>query len=256
MAGTAPQKTARDYIVFALDLPGLAAARPYIERLSGAVGMFKVGLELFVREGPEIVRVIQRTGGTPVFLDLKLHDIPETVRRTVAGMADLGVAYTSVHCGEQPAMLEAAVAGSSGRVGILAVTLLTSVGTGPDGGADVETLVVHRAAAAAAAGCRGVVCSGKEAAAVRRACGPRLTVVTPGIRPPQAGKNTDDQRRVTTPAQAVAAGADYLVIGRPIRDAPDPLAAVRRIAGQVEDALRNSGPISRQRSSGTPQLPE
>lgn len=241
MAEKAGGKAARDYIIFALDLPGLAAARPYIERLSGAVGMFKVGLELFVREGPEIVRVIQRIGDTPVFLDLKLHDIPETVRRTVAGMARLGVAYTSIHCGEQPAMLEAAVAGSCGQVGILAVTLLTSVPARSDGSIDVRELVVRRARSAAKAGCSGVVCSGKEAAAVRRAC-PHLTVVTPGIRLPHAEKNADDQRRVTTPARAVAAGADYLVIGRPIRDAPDPLTAVRKITRQVEDVL---GGISR-----------
>ncbi len=237
---TKERRPPADYIIFALDVPGLEAARPYVETLSGRVGMFKVGLELFVREGPTVVEYVRRKSGAAVFLDLKLHDIPETVRRTVAAMAGLGVAYTTVHCAGGRRMLEAAVAGGGGRVGILAVTVLTSEGPAPGQGAgkglsDLSRQVVRRAQAAQAAGCAGVICSGLEAAAVRGAAGAQFKIVTPGIRP--AGSGGDDQRRIVTPAEAVAAGADHIVVGRPIRDAADPTTAARRIADQIAAVL-------------------
>jgi len=230
-----------DYIVFALDVPGLQAVKPYVEALSGAVGMFKVGLELFIREGPAVVEYVQRKSGTDVFLDLKLHDIPETVRRAVAGMAKLQVAYATVHCGDSRRMLEAAVEGGGKQVKILGVTVLTSVGFddiqgtggGPSHPPALADLVIRRAARAHAAGCAGVICSGLEAAAVRREMGRDFKIITPGIRPANS-RAPDDQRRTVTPAQAVLAGADHIVVGRPIRDAADPRAAAERIAEQIE----------------------
>jgi orotidine-5'-phosphate decarboxylase len=239
-------RPAKDYIVFPLDVPTPDAAKKLVALLSEEVGMFKVGLELFIEAGPEIVRFI-RGEGARVFLDLKLHDIPATVFRAMRRVADLDVTLATVHCGEGRSMLEAAVEGSGGKVGVLGVTVLTSVsrqdiaaaGFEAAFSADMTRLVMKRAEAAAGAGCAGIVCSGREAAAVKEAFGPDFLAVTPGIRP-SGDRPADDQKRVTTPADAVATGADYLVIGRPIRDADDPRAAARRIAAEIDAGRRAS----------------
>jgi orotidine-5'-phosphate decarboxylase len=238
-------KKAKDYIIFPLDVPSTREAEKYIELLADEVGMFKVGLELFISAGPEVVRRIQGQGSAGVFLDLKLHDIPATVSRAMAVIADLKATFVTVHCGETPAMLEAAVEGSRGRVGVLGVTILTSVSD-----KDLETagyrrklysdlpgLVMQRAAMAKDCGCTGVVCSGGEAAAVKQRLGKNFLVVTPGIRPHWETGVKDDQKRVVTPAAAVQSGSDYLVIGRPIRDAKDPREAARRIAEEIEAVI-------------------
>jgi len=234
-------RTSKDYIVFPLDVPTAAAARKYVELLAGDVGMFKVGLELFVRSGPEIVAIIRSAGPAGVFLDLKLHDIPATVSGAMKAAVDLGIRFITVHCGESLAMLQAAVAASGGRAGVLGVTVLTSVsaadiraaGFSPDYADDLGALVMKRAAMARAAGCAGIVCSGQEVTQVKAKFGPDFLAVTPGIRPAwDLGK--DDQKRITTPAEAVRSGADYLVIGRPIRNAKDPQAAARRIAAEID----------------------
>lgn len=230
-------------IVFPLDVPTAARAAELTRRLHSSVGVFKIGLELFVEAGPEVVREIRAAGARRIFLDLKLHDIPATTRRAAARAAALGVDWLTVHCGESAETLKAAVEGADGRIDILGVTVLTSVSAGDlrDGGfaaelaADPLQLVLRRAKMARKAGCAGVICSGKEAAGVRAAADGAFRIVTPGIRP--AGGEAGDQRRVTTPAQAIAAGSDYLVIGRPIRDAPDPLAAAQAIAQEIESAL-------------------
>lgn len=235
-------KSPKDRIIFPLDLPSEAEAKRYIRLLADAVGLFKVGLELFVRSGPEIVRFIHSAGPAGVFLDLKLHDIPETVSRAMAGIAALDVRLATVHCGESPRMLEAAVAAGRGRVGVLGVTVLTSVsaadlsaaGFGEAFAGDVSRLVLRRAQMAKNAGCAGVVCSGLEVRAIKEVFGREFLAVTPGIRPSWAAAQ-DDQKRVTTPAQAVAAGADYLVIGRPIRDAADPREAAFRTAAEIAE---------------------
>ena len=236
-----PQKDPKDHIIFALDVPSSDAARQLVRQLADSVGMFKVGLELFVRYGTEILRHIHDSGSAGVFLDLKLHDIPATVSRAMAGIADLGAAFATVHCGENRAMLEAAVAGGGGKVGVLGVTVLTSV-SAPDlesaGFAeaycgDISRLVLKRAAEAKDAGCTGVICSGQEVGMIKANLGNDFVAVTPGIRPSWETKGTDDQKRVTTPAEAVRQGADYLVIGRPIRDAEDPKAAAQRIAEEI-----------------------
>ena len=229
-------KQAKDYIVFPLDVASEAEARGLVELLAGEVGMFKVGLELFVRCGPSIVRHIHAAGPAGVFLDLKLHDIPETVSRAMAGVADLGVRLATVHCGESPRMLAAAVA-AAGPVRVLGITVLTSVSAEEARAAgfqeDLTQLVMRRAAAAHAAGCAGIVCSGLEVAGVKARFGRSFLAVTPGIRPAWAGAGKDDQARVATPAAAVTAGSDYLVIGRPIRDAADPREAARRVADEI-----------------------
>lgn len=234
-------KQAKDAIVFPLDVPSAAEAEKYIQLLSGEVGMFKVGLELFIQAGPDIIRFIRDAGDTRIFLDLKLHDIPATVGRAMKRVADLGVAFVTVHCGESPKMLAAAVDGSGGKVGVLGVTVLTSVsseeiyaaGFQRELAEDMGRLVLKRAAMAHEAGCAGVICSGREAGVIKTAFGPDFLAVTPGIRPAREGTSSDDQARITTPAQAVQNGADYLVIGRPIRDADDPRAAARRIAEEI-----------------------
>jgi orotidine-5'-phosphate decarboxylase len=229
-------KQAKDYIVFPLDVASEAEARGLVELLAGEVGMFKVGLELFVRCGPSIVRYIHAAGPAGVFLDLKLHDIPETVSRAMAGVAELGVRLATVHCGESPRMLAAAVA-AAGPVRVLGITVLTSVSAAEARAAgfqeELTQLVMRRAAAANAAGCAGIVCSGLEVAGVKARFGREFLAVTPGIRPAWAGGGKDDQARVATPAAAVTAGSDYLVIGRPIRDAADPREAARRVAEEV-----------------------
>lgn len=238
-------KKAKDYIMFPLDVATFDEARHYIRLLSEEVGLFKVGLELFITIGPDIVRFIHDTGEAGVFLDLKLHDIPATVERAARVVGELGVAYTTVHCGESQAMLEAAVRGAGDKTRILGVTVLTSVSADDIARAGYQdvyakrmaSLIVKRAQDARAAGCAGVVCSGLEVPMIKEACGSEFITVTPGIRPMWENVGADDQKRVTTPAQAIANGSDYLVIGRPIRDARDPVDAARRVTAEIESAL-------------------
>jgi len=238
-------KQAKDYIIFPLDVPTEKAAMEYVELLSGSVGMFKVGLELFIRTGPGLIDFIKSSGNADVFLDLKLHDIPETVFRAMERIADLGVAFTTVHCGETPRMVEAAVSGAKGRVGVLGVTVLTSVSSQDIKAAgfrkpfyeNLTRLVIERADMAKAAGCAGIVCSGQEVKILKKTLGRDFIAVTPGIRPVWDDVKTHDQKRVVTPAIAIKNGSDYLVIGRPIRDANNPKKAALRIAEEIENAL-------------------
>jgi len=238
-------KRAKDYIIFPLDVPTEKAAKEYVELLSESVGMFKVGLELFIRSGPGLVEFIKTSGNSDVFLDLKLHDIPETVFRAMERIADLGVAFTTVHCGETPRMLEAAVSGAKGRVGVLGVTVLTSIASEDIKAAgfrksfyeDLTRLVIERADMAKAAGCTGIVCSGREVKMIKKTLGRDFIAVTPGIRPNWDDMKTHDQKRVVTPAIAVKNGSDYLVIGRPIRDANNPKEAALRIAEEIDTVL-------------------
>jgi orotidine-5'-phosphate decarboxylase len=238
-------KQAKDYIIFPLDVPSVKDAKKYVGLLSEYVSMFKVGLELFIRSGPEIINFIKASGKAGIFLDLKLHDIPATVSRAMESIADLGVTFATVHCGETKAMLEAAVKGSRGRVGVLGVTVLTSVsskdihlsGFKEEYSSDMSRLVIKRAAMAKETGCAGVVCSGLEVKMIKENFGKDFAAITPGIRPGWEDLVKDDQQRVTTPAQAVKNGSDYLVIGRPIRNAKDPKAAAIRIANEIEEVL-------------------
>ncbi len=209
------------------------------QRLSGCVDWLKIGLEAFIACGPELVEEVAATGAR-VFLDLKLHDIPATVRRAAANAATCGAHMLTVHAGGGRAMLEAAVEGvrekdDAAPPKVLAVTVLTSldhealcelgISTSP------EELVTRWAALARSSGLDGVVSSPLETARIRRDLGPSFLIVTPGVRP--SGSPTDDQRRVFTPRQAARAGADILVIGRPITRAPDPAKAARGILREI-----------------------
>ncbi|NOY70182.1 MAG: orotidine-5'-phosphate decarboxylase [Deltaproteobacteria bacterium] len=237
--------SAHKHIIFPLDVPTANLALSLARMLAGHVGMFKVGLELFISEGPDIVRRIMDETGAPVFLDLKLHDIPETVRRAAKQVSCLGVAMVTVHCGESAAMLRAAVDGAGPDIKVLGVTVLTSVSGNDIGDSGFEArfrdnpieLVVLRAEQAKKCGCAGVVCSGLEVARIKAAAGNDFLAITPGIRPESAQKKKDDQKRVTTPAGAIKNGADFLVIGRPIRDADNPVSAADRIAEEIMSAF-------------------
>lgn len=224
-------------VLVAIDRPDLEGALALARSLVGAVGGLKLGLELFVAEGPAAVRALAATG-LPIFLDLKLHDIPNTVAGAVRAAAGLGAALLTVHAAGGRAMLEAAVRAARASPSpprLLAVTVLTSLDAGDlaaTGVADAPLeQAVRLARLAREAGLDGVVCSPQEIAAVRAALGPEPLVVVPGIRP--AGGATGDQKRVASPAEALAAGADLLVIGRPITAAPDPAAAARGIAEEI-----------------------
>ena len=238
-------KDAKDYIVFSLDVPSLKEAEQYVVLLSEYVGMFKVGLELFISSGPEIIKIIKAVGTAKIFLDLKLHDIPATVSRAMASIADLCVDFATVHCGENKEMLKAAVAGSAGKTGIVGVTVLTSVsgediaavGFRSEFSSDISRLVMNRAQMAMDAGCAGVVCSGLEVKMIKEKFGKDFVALTPGIRPSWEGMNKNDQQRITTPAQAIKNGSDYLIIGRPIRDAKNPKEAAINIAKEIETVL-------------------
>lgn len=235
----------RDYIVFPLDVPSLAAAENYVRQLSGYVGMFKVGLELFIQCGPAVISMIRDYSDASVFLDLKLHDIPATVGRAMARVAEYHVDFATVHCGESRRMLEAAVKAAGSRVRVLGVTVLTSIsgediadaGFLPKFSEDVFQLVLHRAERARAAGCAGVVCAGAEVAEIKSRFGGDFLAVTPGIRPAWEKTAGDDQKRIVTPADAICDGSDYLVVGRPIRDAADPARAARRIGDEISAAF-------------------
>lgn len=225
----------RDKLIVALDVPTMAEAEALVERLKGHVGVYKIGLELIYVGGIELARHLAADGEN-VFLDTKLHDIPHTVERSVARIADLGVRYITLHA-QDTKMLEAAAQAlpDGNRLQLLGVTVLTSLSADDlrAGGMAMAPadLVTLRARLACEAGCHGVVASGQEASAVRAAIGPRPHIVTPGIRP--AGADAGDQARVMTPAAAIAAGASHLVVGRPITRADDPAAAADAIVAEI-----------------------
>ena len=229
---------ARDRLIAALDVADAAAARAAARRLAGEVGMFKVGSQLFTAAGPAIVRELV-SDGQQVFLDLKFHDIPNTVAGGVAAAAELGVSLLTIHGAGGPAMIRAAADAARGSATrVLAITVLTSLDAaaleaiGMEGG--IEAAVARLARMAAESGAHGVVASPREARALRAAQGAGFLLVTPGIRP--AGAAMGDQSRAATPGSALAAGADYLVVGRPILAAADPVAAARAIVLEMEAA--------------------
>ncbi len=225
----------RDRLIFALDVPNLEEARKLISTLGDSVQFYKLGLEVFL-SGHYFELMAQLKGeGKKVFADLKLFDIPATVAAAVRQLARHDVNFCTVHGNDS--MLKAA-ADAKGDMQILAVTALTSLDQGDldDLGfqCDARTLVLSRAKRALALGCDGVVSSGLEVSALREYAGPRLITVCPGIRPIH---NDDDQQRVMTPFQAIRDGADYLVVGRPIRDASSPAAAAEAIQEDIARAL-------------------
>jgi len=238
----ARERLAGERLIVALDAPDGEQARALVRQLGDAVGFYKVGKELFTALGPSIVRELV-SGGKRVFLDLKFHDIPNTVAGAVRSAASLGVSMLTVHASGGQQMLKAAAeaaAQSEARPTVLAVTVLTSLTdvelqqTGVSSG--VEAQVLRLASLAIQAGCGGIVASAQEASRLRQRFGSGFTLITPGIRP--AGGDAADQARVVTPEAAIRGGADYLVVGRPITQAGDPRQAAREIVEQIELACR------------------
>ena len=228
----------RERLIFALDVPDTAAARKLVTQLGDSVLFYKIGLELCMSAGFfELLDWLKREH-KKVFVDLKFFDIPETVARAVANLAERGADFCTVH-GNQ-AIMEAAARSKSASLKVLAVTALTSLDRGDldDLGfqCEVGELVLSRARRALAAGCDGVVSSGLEVEKLRSEAPRELLVVTPGIRPVD-NRSEADQKRIMTPAAAIKAGADYLVIGRPIRDAADPRGAADAIQAEIAGAL-------------------
>jgi orotidine-5'-phosphate decarboxylase len=229
----------RDRLIVALDLPSIREAEAVIESLGDAVGFYKIGYQLAFERGIPLAAALA-AAGKRVFLDMKLHDIGNTVARGVENVVRMGVTFLTVHA--YPQTMRAAVAASAGsKLKLLAVTVLTSYDDADLAEAGytvgVEQLVAERAAQAHHIGVDGIVCSAEEAAPLRLIVGADMLLVTPGIRP--AGSATGDQKRVTTPAQAIAAGADYLVVGRPIVEAVDPKAVADAVVAEIASASAN-----------------
>lgn len=238
-----PHIDARTRLMLALDVPTTDEAQGLLDRVGNHIHIVKIGLELFTAAGPRIVQQVLTTG-KQVFLDLKFFDIDETVKRATATVAKMGVQFLTVHAHGKT--LRAAVEGRGNQLGlkILGVTVLTSqdVQDLREYGStwSVEELVISRARLASMLGCDGVVASGRESTIIRQALGSSLSIVTPGVR--QKDKGVDDHARATTPHQAIEAGADYLVVGRPIRDASDPVMAIEEILADMQSAFDTRNP--------------
>ncbi len=235
----------RSKLIVALDLPDRTSALRAVDQLSGHVGLFKVGLEIFTREGPRLVEEI-RNRGENVFLDLKLHDIPNTVRGAVRSACHLGVQMLTIHASGGPAMLAvAAQEAQSVRTPplLLAVTALTSLSVEDTHalgiGGSIEDWVRKLAELAYDSGIRGLVASSKELPMLRQSFPADLRLVIPGIRP--AGSAQQDQSRTATPAEAIRAGASFIVVGRPILQASDPASAADAIVAEIKQALPAAG---------------
>lgn len=227
---------ARERLIVALDVPSVAAAETLVARLGESVWFYKIGYQLAFAGGlPFAAGLI--AAGKQVFLDLKLHDIGNTVAKGVESVAQLGAAFLTVHA--YPQTMKAAVEGKRGsKLRILAVTVLTSYDNADLAAAgyemNVKELAAARAAQARDTGVDGLVCSAEEVRALRDIAGPGMVLVTPGIRP--AGSATGDQKRIVTPTRAIESGADYLVVGRPILEARDPKVAADLIVAEIEQA--------------------
>lgn len=230
---------ARERLIVALDVPDAAAARALVQELGDAVEFYKIGLELAMSGEYFNLLAWLLDASKQVFADLKFYDVPATVSAAVRQLQKCGASFLTVH-GDQ-AIMQAAAAERGPELRILAVTVLTSLDqedlTQMGISVDVKTLVLKRAAQARAAGCDGVIASGLEAAEIREALGPELLIVSPGIRPADS-TSKDDQKRIVTPGQAFANGADYIVVGRPIRNAARPRQAAESIQAEIAAAVR------------------
>ena len=223
----------RDRIIVALDLKDVAAARAMVATLGEDATFYKIGYELAFVGGLDLARELI-AAGKKVFIDLKLHDIPNTIEKGVGQIAKLGASFLTVHA--YPQTLAAAAKGAAGStLGILGVSVMTSMDDGDLAragyGMGVSDLIARRAKQTYEAGCKGLICSAGDIANVRATVGHGLTIITPGIRP--AGSDIGDQKRVMTPGEAIKAGADHLVIGRPITGAADPRAAMKAILAEI-----------------------
>jgi orotidine-5'-phosphate decarboxylase len=229
-----PALTARDRLIVALDFPTQAKALALVSVLSDSVSIYKIGLQLYTAAGPAIVQAVAATGAK-IFLDLKLHDIPNTVAKAVAAAGELGIQMLTVHLSGGGAMLKAAVEAKAPHLALLGVTVLTSATQETLGEIGVtsslEDQVLRMAELGKKSGVDGLITSPHEVGLLRERLGAETTLVTPGVRPAWAA--ADDQKRFTTPRDAIKNGADYLVIGRPITAAADPRAAVERVVEEL-----------------------
>ena len=228
---------ARERLIVALDVSSVVEAQALVQRIGEAAGIYKVGLQLFTAEGPRVVRDLV-SSGRRVFLDLKLHDIPNTVGHAVKSAVELGAHMLTVHAAGGTAMLRAATDAAGDQLNILAVTVLTSLSDNDMQEIGISGRVADQALRMAElaqnTGCRGVISSPREASLLRKALGEGFAIVTPGVRP--AGAERHDQQRIATPAEAIGNGASHIVVGRPITHAPDPAAAARAIISEIEKA--------------------
>lgn len=235
----------QEYLIFPLDVSTYDEAIRHVDLLKDHVGIFKVGLELFVGVGPKILEAIRDKSEAGIFLDLKFHDIPATVKGAFLAASTYGITFTTVHCDEGGGLLRTVVENNPSGTKILAVTVLTSLdsetlkelGYQEKYVSNITELVLRKAKIAKEAGCAGVVCSGLEVEAVKAALGKDFIAVTPGIRPAWSVVGKDDQKRIITPYQAIKRGADYIVVGRPIRASESPIEAAQKVLNEIETAI-------------------
>ena len=232
----------KNRLIFALDVPNRKEAEKYVCLLGETVGWFKIGLELFIKEGPDILEIVKQNSSASIFLDLKLHDIPATVSAALRSAAAHDVKLITVHGSDGKSILKTASEAKDLGLEVLAVTVLTSVSEselsdlGYKASLSLKQLVLDRASLAEESGCAGVVCSGEEVALIKKSCGKNFKAVVPGIRPVWADIKKDDQSRIVTPKAAISKGADLIVVGRPIRDAEEPGLAAQKIVEEIESA--------------------
>ena len=232
-------------LVFPLDVASIKEAVSWTQRLSSFVGVFKIGLELFVASGPKVIERVRKAGAKRIFLDLKFCDIPNTVAGAVRSASELGVDWVTVHALSGEEALKRAVENSYNNLKIVAVTVLTSLdradlmqlGFHGELARDPKELAFRLSRLAVKNGCDGIVCSAKEVSRIKEAF-PQIFTVVPGIRLEEVVQRRDDQLRTATPYEAILSGADYLVVGRPIREAEEPEKVCEEILKQVEEALR------------------
>lgn len=235
----------KDHLIVALDVSTREEALSLVQLLRAEVGLFKIGWQLFMAAGPKVLLdLVDNLGPGRIFLDLKIYDILNTLKAALRNIVP-GVALVTIHNNLGPGGLTAMLQEIGGGFKVMAVTLLTSLagedlrtlGYASEYADDPSRLVLFLAQAAQAAGCHGVICSGREAASVKAACGEAFLVVCPGIRPAWGAVPGDDQRRVVTPFEAMKNGADYIVVGRPLRTAPDPVAAAHKVGEEIAAGL-------------------
>jgi len=231
------RRNPKDFLIFPLDFSSKEEAIKYVKLLSDYVNFFKIGLELFIAYGPEIVKIVKEISKKKIFLDLKIYDIPQTTKKAIDKVKSLGVDLLSLHFNPNLSLKEI----RRKNLKIVAVTVLTSVKKEDlEFKDDLENLVLQRAILSKNMGFDGVVCSGKEVKKIKEVCGEDFLTIVPGIRPTWF-KSKDDQKRVVTPYQAIINKADYIVVGRPIYKSEDPIKAVEAVLSEVEEAILSSG---------------
>ena len=235
--------SSKDRLIFALDVSDREEAEKYVRLLGDVVGCFKIGLELFIKEGPDVLKIVKNNSSASIFLDLKLHDIPATVSSALRSAATHGVRFVTIHGSDGKSILRTASEVKGSGLEVLAVTVLTSVSEsdllklGYKENLSLNQLVLDRAGLAEKSGCAGIVCSGKEVAMIKHTYGVGFKAIVPGIRPVWGEVKKDDQSRIVTPKSAISNGADFIVVGRPIRDAREPAVAAAKIVDEIDSAL-------------------